>query len=190
MTVSQACASEGGRGAGQSQPMSVHAHRPSRQLQVLQPSPAGFVCPGMHSAHAISVQAQRPSVVQVHVLQPSPAGFVCPGVQVGLQAMSVHPHWWSVPHVQVLQPSLAGFVSPGVQTHALAVQAHWFCMHVHVLQPSGDGLDSPFVHGVSQSLSVQPHLPSAPHVHVLQPSRAGDVAPMGAHASPLAAPPL
>jgi hypothetical protein len=91
--------------------------------------------------------------------------------------------------VQVLQPSPAGFVSPGVQTHAFAVQAHWFCMQVHVLQPSGDGRDSPFVQGVSQSLSVQPHFPSAPHVQVLHPSRAGAVAPIGAHASPFTPPP-
>jgi hypothetical protein len=80
ITVSHAPPSEGVRGAGQSRhPMIVHAHCWfAWQVHVLQPSPAGFVWPGVQvgGLQLISVQPHSWSAEQLQVLQPSPAGLV------------------------------------------------------------------------------------------------------------------
>jgi hypothetical protein len=63
----------------------VQPHVPSKHAQLLQPSPAGFVSPGMHSGQAASVQLQVASAVHVQLLQPSSAVFVSPGSHGGGQ---------------------------------------------------------------------------------------------------------
>lgn len=91
---------------------SVHSQAPPPHVQVLQPSPATFVSPSVHS-HAIRVQAHSPSKHE-HVLQPSPAGFTSPSLQTGSQAICVQAQSPSL-QTQVLQPSPAGRVAPSVQ---------------------------------------------------------------------------
>jgi hypothetical protein len=95
-----------------SHPSSVHCHWPLEHVQVLQPSPAGFVAPSVHAGagQRCSLHDHAP-FAHTQVLHPSSAGLVAPVVHAGGgHARLVHAQ--APPeHVQVLQPSSAGFVA-------------------------------------------------------------------------------
>jgi hypothetical protein len=57
----------------------VQPQVPFTHRHVLQPSPAGFISPSVHTVHSAIVQLHVRSGVQLQLLQPSLAGFVSPG---------------------------------------------------------------------------------------------------------------
>jgi hypothetical protein len=108
----------------------VQPHVPvDEHVQVLHPSSAIFISPGMHAMQAFSVHAHSPMEPQLHVLQPSGAVIVSPCLQ------AVPPPLLPPVPPMLLPPLPPALLPPA--PHALFVQPQVpLGSQVHVLHPS------------------------------------------------------